>query len=165
MLQNAAHSKDRDSRSSSTSKLLVLDPRAPGWQELLIGAGPATMVLVLDQAQDGLAELAEVAAGLAPLASITLCGPADPGWLRLGSALLDGPALAAHRLMLAAIGQCLEPDGFLQLDGAAGQGLAGQRLLVSLAAATGREVFGQEALEGEQPLLPLSPWPVVQRGR
>ncbi|WP_159999259.1 DUF4347 domain-containing protein [Roseomonas sp. 18066] len=163
MLQNAAHSKDRDAKASHASRLLVLDPRAPGWAERLIGAGPATMVLVLDQAQDGLAELAEVAAGLAPLASITLCGPTDPGWLRLGSVLLDGPALAAHRLMLGAIGQWLEPDGFLQLDGAAGQGLAGRRLLVGLAEATGRDVFGQESLE--QPRLPLSPWPMVQRGR
>ncbi|WP_419898180.1 DUF4347 domain-containing protein [Roseomonas sp. USHLN139] len=164
MLQNAAPSDNRDIKPGATARLLVLDPRAPGWSERLIGAGPSTMVLVLDQAQDGLAELAELAAGLAPLSSITLCGPSEPGWMRLGSVLLDAPALAANRLMLDAIGHCLEPDGFLQLDGAAGQGLDGRRLLVGLAVATGREVFGQESPESEQPLPPLIPWPMVRRG-
>lgn len=130
-------------KAARPTRLLVLDPRAPDWPDRLTGAGPATMVLVLDQAQDGLAELAAVAADLAPLSSVTLCGPADPGWLRLGCVLLDAAALAAHRAMLAALGACLEPEGFLQLDGAAGQGLAGRRLLTGLAEATGREVFGQ----------------------
>jgi hypothetical protein len=153
MLQNAA-----DPTSGQASRLLVLDPRAPGWTERLAGAGPATMVLVLDQSQDGLAELAETAAGLAPLSSIILCGPADPGWLRLGSVLLDPPALAVHRLMLQALGACLEPDGFLQLDGAAGQGLAGRRLLTALAEATGREVFGQESLAPAEARRPAGPW-------
>ncbi|MCQ4160588.1 DUF4347 domain-containing protein [Roseomonas sp. GC11] len=139
MPQNAAAPEP-----ARATRLLVLDPRAPGWTLRLTAAGEGTAVLVLDPARDGLAQAAEVAAEMAPLQELTLCGLSEPGRLGLGSATLvvDGLAngLEDRGWMLAALGEGLAPGAALVLADGAGDGSAGGRLLAALARLVGRDV-------------------------
>lgn len=139
--------------------LLVLDPRHPAWGTLLASAGDDVTVLVLDVAQDGLTQAAEVAAELAPLESIRLTGPGGAGRVVLGTTTLECEIPEERGPVLRALGATLLPHGLLELSGAAGSGTIGGRLMAALGRATGRDVTTADGFlnhsAGPEPL-PLS---------
>lgn len=124
--------------------LLVLDPRQPGWGALLAAAGEDVAVLVLDGARDGLVQVAEVAAELAPLESIRLAGPCGTGRVTLGTAVLEPETVEERGWVLAALGATLVPHGRVELPGLAGAGAIGGRLMAALGRSLGRDVAAEE---------------------
>ncbi|PWC27951.1 DUF4347 domain-containing protein [Teichococcus aestuarii] len=128
--------------------LLVLDPRQTAWGALLAAAGEDVAVLVLDMARDGLVQVAEVAAELAPLESIRLVGPGGAGRVTLGTVVLEPETAEERGWVLAALGATLLPQGRLELLEMAGAGASGGRLMAMLGRALGRDVMTEESRFG-----------------
>lgn len=124
------------------TQLLVLDSRQDEWQRMLIAAGADTVVLVLNSEQDGLQQVAEVAAEYAPLQALHLPEHGAAGAVVLGSAVLDAAALEQRRKELTAIAASLAPTAILRLPGVPGTGAAGRNLAEKLEIFMGRQVSG-----------------------
>lgn len=122
------------------TRLTVLDPRQPGWQQDMIAATADTMVQVLNPAKDGLWQVVELAAELAPLQIIDLPAHGGTGRIQLGTVSLDAHTIGQHEDLLEMLGRSLEPDGVVRLAGSTASGSIGARLMAMLARSLGRDV-------------------------
>jgi hypothetical protein len=131
-----------------------------GWPVLLANATAEMAVLVLDTRQDGLTQIAEVAAELQPLQAIRIADPASAAGLRLGSLLLTPEMLDARRETLTALGDSLMQDGVLVLHQGAGEEADAALLADALSDALNRDVTLTEAPLPQAFPRPLhKPWP------
>lgn len=132
------------SQAPDKTELLVLDPRMPGWPILLAAADADSVVLVLDVARDGLAQILEVTTELAPLSAIHIVEPLGAAGLRLGGRLLEA-AMDDEAAMLEALGENLLLDGVLTLCHGPGDLARAEPLAEALAAILNRPVMLVEA--------------------
>jgi len=137
----------------SIKHLVVIDARITDLERLLPSVAPNTISVVLNLAEDGVAQLAAavqqtITQTLTPtgpgqigLDSISVVAHGSAGRLLLGNTVLSANALDSYRPEFAAIGAALRPGGDLLLyscDVAAGD--SGLKFITNLAAATGADV-------------------------
>lgn len=143
------------SSSAPVRELLVLDPRMAGWPQWLAAATEEVAVLVLDVTKDGLAQVAEVAAELAPLTSIRIADPLREAGLPLAARCLTLDQVPEQDWRLDAIGQALRPEGRLVLR----QSSPGMQdaLVQALAGAIGRAVVVEGPVSARRPAAAAQP--------
>jgi len=114
----------------------VTDP-----QSLLDGLRPGAEVHVLDAAQDGLAQMAQILEGRSHIDAIHVLSHGSEGAVGLGSLTLGLDNLPDHAAELAAIGRALNPDADILLYGCnTAAGSDGAAFISALAQATKADV-------------------------
>jgi hypothetical protein len=143
VLGNGPSTNEIDSLTTGAParQVVFFDPAVAGYEALRQGLVVGAEAVVLDGAGDGLSQMAAFLVGRHNLASVGVVAHGRPGVVQLGTAKVDGPALAGHAAELAAAGAALARGGELDLwscDVAAGP--AGRAVVQGLAAATGAVV-------------------------
>ncbi|MBL8338351.1 MAG: DUF4347 domain-containing protein, partial [Rhodoferax sp.] len=126
---------------SPVTELVFIDGSLDDIATLAAGARAGAQVFILDPLEDGLAQMARIAAGYRGLSAIHVVSHGASGSLQLGSATLDAASLPTYQRALAALGAAMGEGADLLLYGcdvAAGDG--GNSFLQGLAQATGADV-------------------------
>ena len=113
-------------------KLVFIDARVPGLQDLLDGLAPDERAFVLNSSNDGVQQIADVLASnnFSDISSISIVSHGNTGTLDLGSSVITEANLSAHSNALAEIGASLAPGGIIKLYGCdVAQGAAGQQFI------------------------------------
>nr|WP_307188758.1 DUF4347 domain-containing protein [Massilia sp. PDC64] len=125
-----------------------MDPAIAGWQDIAAAAGQARVV-VLDDGQDGLVQIAAALAAERDLAAIHIVSHGSAGRIVLGSTVVTAGVLAHYGSTLATIGRSLSAAGDILLYGCeVGQGDAGAAFLEQLSDYTGCDVAASTGLTG-----------------
>jgi Ca2+-binding RTX toxin-like protein len=131
------------------SSFVFIDARVGDIEGLIAGLGPDVEAVILDPAQDGLAQIAAALAGVSNLDSVHIVSHGSEGALCLGSTLLTEEGLDGYRDELSQIGAALAEDGDLLLYGCnTGAGAEGQSFIEKLAWYTGADVAASSDLTG-----------------
>ena len=154
-MQEEAASGAQDGPAAGYTVLAAADPALNGGRTevvfiesnlsdrptLVAGIRAGVEVVVLDSSGDGLAQMAQWAAGRDGYDAIHVISHGAEGQVHLGSLTLDAATAAGRTADLAALGAALNDDGDLLLYGCktAADG-AGRALLATVAAATGADV-------------------------
>ena len=133
------------------SSFLFIDVRVADIEGLMSGLAPDVQMVILDPAQDGLAQIAAALAGVTNLDSIHVVSHGSAGALYLGSTLLTEQDLDGYRHELSQIGAALAENGDLLLYGCStGAGTGGQSFIDKLALYTGADVAASSDLTGSR---------------
>ncbi len=123
------------------TEIVFIDTAIADYQALVDGIRAGVEVILIDGASDGLAQIAAALAGRAGIEAVHLFSHGAPGVLQLGATLLDDAGLAGRGAELAVLREALAPGADLLLYGCdVAAGLAGERFLHTLSAATGADV-------------------------
>ncbi|HYD64468.1 DUF4347 domain-containing protein [Azospirillum sp.] len=147
--------------------LVFIDAGVEDRQTLMAGVPEAAEVVVLEAGRDGVAQMAQVLAGRADLASLHIVSHGAPGRLALGTATLDAASIGRYRAALAVIGSALAADGDILLYGCdVASGDEGVTFVEDFAAATGAAVAASATRTGAAALggdwdLPVRVGPVT----
>jgi len=116
-------------------------------------ASTAGEVVVLNDDQDGIQQMADYLDGRNGISAIHLLSHGDVGEVSpVGSSILNAGNLGEYSAQLATIGQALTADGDILLWGCAVAGLDGTGFVQSLATATGADVAASDDLTGSPTL-------------
>ncbi|MFS2024119.1 DUF4347 domain-containing protein [Massilia sp. CT11-137] len=133
---------------SHSRAVVFIDPAIAGWEDIAASAGHARVV-VLDDEQDGLLQIAAALAAERDLAAIHIVSHGSAGRIVLGSTVVTAGVLAHHAGALATIGRSLAAAGDILLYGCeVGQGAAGAAFLEQLSDYTGSDVAASTGLTG-----------------
>ena len=131
----------------SAREIVFIDSRVPDAIKLADelmqqrGNGRTFDIVMLDAADDGIAQINRVLAGEHDLAAIHIISHGSAGALQLGSSLLDAGELSRNSTAVTAWGRALSTDGDLLLYGCdVGQGAVGRAFISQLARLTGADV-------------------------
>jgi hypothetical protein len=115
---------------------------------LINGIGRGKEIVILDAAQDGLHQIAQVLAGKSGIDAIHIMSHGEASAAHLGSLILDSASLDAHKDELQAIRQGMSADGDILLYGCriGADGDAG--FVQQLAIATGADVAASSGMTG-----------------
>ena len=135
------------------SSFIFIDPRIADIERLIAGLGTDIEVVILDAAQDGIAQIAEALAGVTDVDSIHIISHGSPGTLYLGSTVVTENDLGDYEHDLALIGDALAEQGDILLYGCSvGAGPAGESFIASLAEYTGADVAASTDATGNSAL-------------
>ncbi|MDZ7863174.1 DUF4347 domain-containing protein [Acidovorax sp.] len=130
---------------TATHQLVFIDSRVPDLQSIIAAAQPGVKVVVLNPAENGVAQMAKALQGEHGLSSISVVSHGDDGVLLLGNGPLHAGNLDQHQAELKAIGEALGPDGDLLLYGCdVGAGEVGAQFMQALAQLTGADVAASD---------------------
>jgi Ca2+-binding RTX toxin-like protein len=133
---------------SHSRAVVFIDPAIAGWEDIAASAGHARVV-VLDDGQDGLLQVAAALAAERDLAAIHIVSHGSAGRIVLGSTVVTAGVLAHYAGALATIGRSLAAAGDILLYGCeVGQGAAGAAFLEQLSDYTGSDVAASTGLTG-----------------
>ncbi|WP_371766852.1 DUF4347 domain-containing protein [Massilia sp.] len=133
---------------SHSRAVVFIDPAIAGWEDIAASAGHARVV-VLDDGQDGLLQVAAALAAERDLAAIHIVSHGSAGRIVLGSTVVTAGVLAHYAGALATIGRSLGAAGDVLLYGCeVGQGAAGAAFLEQLSDYTGSDVAASTGLTG-----------------
>ncbi|WP_436177981.1 Ig-like domain-containing protein [Acidovorax sp. LjRoot66] len=139
-MTNTSHTTD-----TATHQIVFIDSRVPDLQSIIAAAQPGVKVVVLNAAENGVAQMAKALQGEQGLTSISVVSHGNDGVLLLGNGPLHAGNLDQHQADLKAIGDALGPDGDLLLYGCdVGAGEVGGQFLQALAQLTGADVAASE---------------------
>ena len=131
----------------SAREIVFIDSRVPDAMQLADelmqqrGNGRTFDIVMLNAAEDGIAQINRVLAGEHDLAAIHIISHGSAGALQLGSSLLDADELSRNSAAVTAWGRALSADGDLLLYGCdVGQGVVGRAFIGQLAQLTGADV-------------------------
>ena len=128
--------------------VVFIDPAIAGWEDIAAAAGQARVVM-LDDGQDGLVQIAAALAAERDLDAIHIVSHGSAGRLVLGSTVVTAGVLAHYGSALATIGRSLSAAGDILLYGCeVGQGDAGAAFLALLSDYTGSDVAASTGLTG-----------------
>ena len=130
------------------TEVIFIESNVPDLRTLLSGVGPGKEVHVLDAAQDGLQQIADILSGRSGIDAVHILSHGDAARLNLGSLTLDEATTASHAAQLAAIGRSLAADGDLLLYGCNVGAGSGQMLVKDLALLTGADVAASSNATG-----------------
>ncbi|WP_428001216.1 DUF4347 domain-containing protein [Acidovorax sp.] len=143
-MTNTSHTTD-----TATHQIVFIDSRVPDLQSIIAAAQPGVKVVVLNAAENGVAQMAKALQGEQGLTSISVVSHGDDGVLLLGNGPLHAGNLDQHQADLKAIGDALGPDGDLLLYGCdVGAGEVGAQFLQALAQLTGADVAASNDATG-----------------
>lgn len=131
------------SLTSKTNSLIIVDSRVTDWQKVIGDVNSDTIVLILDSAQDGLTQIANVVANYSGLDAIHIISHGSAGSLLLGSGTVDANSLnlSSYQANLSAIGNALSETGDILLYGCdVAAGTEGQAFIAQLSTLTGADV-------------------------
>ncbi len=122
-------------------EVVFIDSRVQDLHTILAALRPGVQAVVLNDHEDGAAQMARALQGEQSLASISVVSHGDAGVLLLGKEPLFAGNLAQHQADLQALGAALAPGGDLLLYGCnVGAGEQGAAFVAALAQATGADV-------------------------
>ncbi|MDP4078933.1 DUF4347 domain-containing protein, partial [Acidovorax sp. A1169] len=143
-MTNTSHTTD-----TATHQIVFIDSRVPDLQSIIAAAQPGVKVVVLNPAENGVAQMAKALQGEQGLSSISVISHGDDGVLLLGNGPLHAGNLDQHQADLKAIGDALGSDGDLLLYGCdVGAGEVGAQFLQALAQLTGADVAASNDATG-----------------
>ena len=127
----------------SPISVVFIDGRLNDVDQIEQGLPPGAEVVILDETQDGFAQMATYLSGRHGIDSIALISHGTKGAVQAGTAWLASDTLSQHAEALKAIGASLSESGDLLLYGCkVAEGSAGQQLLNQIAAITSADVAG-----------------------
>ncbi|BAU12498.1 PA14 domain-containing protein [Leptolyngbya sp. NIES-3755] len=128
-------------RSSSTERLVFIDPSVENAQSLVNSAVAGTKVILLNGNQDGIEQISTVLAGYRNVESVHIVSHGSIGSLTLGNATLDLSTLSRYETELKAWSNSLSTDADILLYGC--NVAAGDNPLISqLSEITGADIAG-----------------------
>jgi uncharacterized delta-60 repeat protein len=132
-----------------SASLVIIDSRVRDYQLLLAGLDPDTEVLILDETQDGVMQIAVYLEGRTDIDALHILSHGSEGTLYLGSTVLTSANLESYSTEWANIGSSLTETGDILLYGcnvAAGE--EGIQFITSLAQYTGADVAASTDFTG-----------------
>jgi fimbrial isopeptide formation D2 family protein/uncharacterized repeat protein (TIGR01451 family) len=132
----------RHTPSPPLAELFVIDPSVSDLDTLRAGLREGAEIVVLDPAEDGLAQIAAAVAERAgSISALHVISHGAAGQITLGSRTIDAAALSQYQGALTQIGAGLTVDADILLYGCdVGDGWQGMAFLQAIAAATGADV-------------------------
>ncbi|MFZ6775051.1 DUF4347 domain-containing protein, partial [Undibacterium sp. SXout7W] len=121
--------------------LIFIDSRLPDYQQIVAAAKLGTTVIVLDQNQDGITQIATALKNVTNVDSISIISHGADGVVLLGNTVLHDGNLSAYQNELKSIANALSPQGQILLYGcdiAASE--VGQTFIHDLAIVTGANI-------------------------
>ncbi|HEX2547815.1 MAG TPA: DUF4347 domain-containing protein, partial [Ramlibacter sp.] len=141
------------SANAGPRSIIVVDPAVRDWQQLLAQLPSDSSVVLLDQEQDGIAQIGQLLGTAGDVASLHVLGHGAEGHLEFGATSLDAANVDQFSDQLIAWAQGLTADAdvlFYGCDVAAVDG--GISLLTTIAALTGADVAASNDATGSQAL-------------
>ena len=137
--------------NTSNNNLVVIDSSLDNYQTLIAGVNNADVVL-LDPAQDGIAQITESLVSYQQLNSIQIFTHGSSGSLQLGSTNLDSNNLSSYSADLAAWSDSISENGDILLFGCNFGAGAGIELVDDLSQLTQADVAASNNLTGSSQL-------------
>jgi hypothetical protein len=132
-----------------STRIAFIDTRVAEYQVLIDGLDPGTEYYLIDQASDGLDQIASLLQGRTGIDALHIISHGSSGSVLLGSSVIDSAALATHASQLHSIGQSLTESADILLYGCnVGAGATGLQFIGDLALATRADVAGSNDLTG-----------------
>ncbi|MBC3875799.1 Ig-like domain-containing protein [Undibacterium flavidum] len=126
---------------ASGKTVLVVDSRLPDFQSIVNAAKSGVIVIVLDQNQNGIKQIADALKGISNIDSISIVSHGNHGMVLLGDSPLHLGNVDQYASELKSIGESLSADGDIALYGCdVGSGSDGVAFMNALAAATGADI-------------------------
>jgi VCBS repeat-containing protein len=133
--------------------ILFVDANVTDYQTLLAGLASDVEVYVLNAAEDGVLQMAQILKGRSGLDAIQIVSHGSSGSLSLGSSVLNSGNVGSYTDALAQIGSSLSATGDILLYGCnVAQGDAGLSFINQLATITGADVAASDDLTGNAAL-------------
>ncbi|HEY9639068.1 MAG TPA: DUF4347 domain-containing protein, partial [Coleofasciculaceae cyanobacterium] len=107
----------RQHRSTTSQRLVFIDPRVTDVQTLVASVIPGTEVIVLDPSQDGIQQISKVLAKRQQISSLQIVSHGQPGQLQLGSTDLNADALSRDRQAIQHWSKAMTADADILLYG------------------------------------------------
>ena len=135
------------------AQLIIIDPSVPQYDQLLAGISGEYDLLILDQSQDGIQQIAAYLQGKSGYEAIQVFSHGSSGTLYLGSTVVNNSNLAEYHAQLQQIGSALTDTGDILLYGCrVAEGEEGNRFVNSLADYTGVDIAASRDLTGNPAL-------------
>jgi uncharacterized delta-60 repeat protein len=135
------------------ARILFFDQSVQDFQLLHSQLAPDDHHFVVHGDDNGLAQIASIAAQFSNLSAIHIVSHGKSGTMRLGDTLLDEASLREHKSALAQIGNALACDGELLIYGCeVGKGKSGRDFVDTLADLTGVNVAASQTMTGPERL-------------
>ena len=135
------------------TQLIIIDPSVPHYDQLLAGISGEYDLLILDQSQDGIQQIAAYLQGKSGYEAIQVFSHGSPGTLYLGSTVVNNSNLAEYQAQLQQIGSALTDTGDILLYGChVAEGEVGNRFVNSFADYTGADIAASRDLTGNPAL-------------
>jgi hypothetical protein len=126
-------------KSSSTARLVFIDPSVENAQSLIESTNADTKVILLDRTQDGIDQISQVLAGYRNVESVHIVSHGSIGSLTLGNVTLDLSTLSRYKSELKSWSDSLSIDADILLYGC--NVAAGDNSLISqLSEITGADI-------------------------
>ncbi|GAP93589.1 PA14 domain-containing protein [Leptolyngbya sp. NIES-2104] len=126
-------------RSSSTARLVFIDPSVENAQSLVDSANADTKVILLDRNKDGIDQISDVLAGYRNVESVHIVSHGSIGSLTLGNATLDLSTLSRYKTELQSWSNSLSSDADILLYGC-NIAASGNPLISELSKITGADL-------------------------
>ncbi len=137
-------------------ELVIVDPNTPDFQKIVDDIlaqradGRVIEVLVLDPAQDGIAQVSAALAGRTGLDALHIVSHGDAGTIRLGETTLDFDSLLKSAKSIKGWGSALSGDADILIYGCdVASNADGRAFVDALARLTGADVAASEDLTGD----------------
>ena len=115
---------------NTSTEISFIDGNLSNISTLIAGLAPNSQYVILDPAQDGVEQMAEVLSAYRNLSAIHVLSHGTDASVQLGSAVLNPDTLSRYSRALADIGNALNAEGDLLWYGCnVAQSLAGQAFL------------------------------------
>ena len=131
------------------TQLIIIDPNVPHYDQLLAGISGEYDLLVLDQSQDGIQQIAAYLQGKSGYDAVQVFSHGSPGALYLGSTVVNNSNLAEYQTQLQQIGSALTDVGDILLYGCrVAESEEGNQFVNRLAQYTGADVAASNDITG-----------------
>ncbi len=129
-------------QSTAGVELIVIDTAVTGYQALVAEWQSRGTIILIDGAQDGVAQLRDALASYNNIDALHIVSHGGEGYVQLGQSRLTASAVEGqYASLLAEIGRSLSADGDVLIYGCdVGAGAAGQALVDALGRATGADI-------------------------
>ncbi|MBW4441271.1 MAG: DUF4347 domain-containing protein [Plectolyngbya sp. WJT66-NPBG17] len=135
------------------SSLIVIDSSVPNYQQLIAGIQPDANVLILDPAQDAIAQITQALLGQSGISSVHLVSHGKSGAIQLGETWLDRASLNRYQSEFQQWAKSLTDDADILIYGCdVAQGDAGQAFINQLSQLTGADIAASSDLTGSAAL-------------
>ncbi len=134
---------------TAARRIVFIDPSITDWKTLLAGLSADIEVVILNQATDGLLQIADSLRGASGVSAIHIFSHGSSGELLLGDTVVNAGNLQQYSAALATIGNALIASGDILLYGCnVAQGEVGLQFIERLGQITGADVAASTDLTG-----------------
>lgn len=135
------------------SSLVVIDPTLPNYQQLVAGVQPDAEVLILNPAQDAIAQITQALLGQTGISSLHLVSHGESGAIQLGETWLDRAALDRYQSDFRQWEKSFTHHADILIYGCdVAQGEAGRSFMNQFSQLTGADIAASDNLTGNAAL-------------